>query len=232
MTGKDVMTRKDAPESPRKHDYGQCRRECFPHTETGGMIFSAASLLRGNEERTCSRHFTLIELLVVVAIIAILAAMLMPALGQARQMAKKAGCMANQKQLGMVNISYSNDYEHFVPFRTYTNVPSPGTDKEVFWYEIMGKQLGWKQCVGAKSLYRPGGRTNPKTSPSIFMCPNGKWGTWEDQFFYQSWSYHCSVPKIMMEEAPSSATRGAKVSQVLHPSSKIFPATKHSSAEL
>ena len=48
-----------------------------------------------------SRSFTLIELLIVIAIIAILAALLLPALRSARETAKKAGCINNQKTIGM-----------------------------------------------------------------------------------------------------------------------------------
>ncbi len=61
------------------------------------------------------RLFTLIELLVVIAIIAILAALLFPALKKAHDRARKVLCGSNLKNIGTVIACYANDYNEYLP---------------------------------------------------------------------------------------------------------------------
>ena len=65
-------------------------------------------------------EFSLIELLVVFGIIALLSALLFPALGHARELAKRVYCTNNQKSVFTTTMLYIDDYNGYLPFSWYT----------------------------------------------------------------------------------------------------------------
>jgi prepilin-type N-terminal cleavage/methylation domain-containing protein/prepilin-type processing-associated H-X9-DG protein len=68
--------------------------------------------------------FTLIELLVVIAIIAILASILFPVFGRARENARRSSCQSNLKQIGLGIMQYTQDYDERFPMRYYGGAPA------------------------------------------------------------------------------------------------------------
>jgi prepilin-type N-terminal cleavage/methylation domain-containing protein/prepilin-type processing-associated H-X9-DG protein len=94
------------------------------------------------------RAFTLIELLVVIAIIAILASILFPVFGRARENARRSSCQSNLKQVGLGILQYSQDYDERYPMYRVGN-----------W--SAGKAYGWADAIQPYVK-----------SEQLFQCPS------------------------------------------------------------
>jgi prepilin-type N-terminal cleavage/methylation domain-containing protein/prepilin-type processing-associated H-X9-DG protein len=87
-----------------------------------------------------SRGFTLIELLIVIAVIAILAAILLPTLARAKGSARGVTCLNNLRQWGLATQLYAADHEDLLPPEGFANPTDSHTNTG--WYIQLPREIG------------------------------------------------------------------------------------------
>jgi prepilin-type N-terminal cleavage/methylation domain-containing protein/prepilin-type processing-associated H-X9-DG protein len=121
-----------------------------------------------------AQAFTLVELLVVIGIIALLVAILLPALNSARRQAAQTQCASNMRQIAMGLLMYIDANKGKLPPATITPGATSGVTDGFWWANelVRGKYLN------APSVYDspdPAGNTNRKkfNTSNVFRCPEG-----------------------------------------------------------
>lgn len=113
------------------------------------------------------RLFTLIELLVVVAIIAILAAMLLPALQQARGKAYETTCRGNLKSFGSITMFYADSNRGQLPFAAENR--SASAQVGYTWDDLLGAGYDGRSLTAAQQATNAWGYWVPPAK--IYQCP-------------------------------------------------------------
>lgn len=115
--------------------------------------------------------FTLIELLIVIAVIAILASLLLPALSRSKSAGLTAKCKNNQRQILMAMRMYSDEYGGF-PYSTY--IPGTHAKGATYWFDAIAPYLantkwgdGALQCTTYKGKVYEGGGTPAGFQPAF-----------------------------------------------------------------
>ena len=147
--------------------------------------------------RVKTKVFTLIELLIVIAVIAILAGLMLPALNKARDMAAGSNCINNLKQIGLMAIQYADSYGG-----TYAPAVSVAE-----WTQDTGWPNNLRQSCNAQAKIFQCSKDNRRkfsyslNCTQVYVREGKNFGSWYDREFSKARIAASRI--ILFEEAPT-----------------------------
>ena len=136
------------------------------------------------------KRFSLIELLITIAIIAILAGMLLPALNSARGKARSISCLSNQRQVGMLFLQYATAFGEVLPLWKVSVTAAASGAASYQWAQFFMENEIKVARSGSHIYFCPENVVKYRNSDFTYGVRTGGWGdTFEKQFGNGHWSW-------------------------------------------